>query len=478
MHYIICNRKFGVFLLAMIAWYVFISYYIEYDITHGSPLSKAFYNPSENDEQKEFEKNEIFKKYSCASVFEHMDHMDIHDTSVNPITLLHAMYHHRNAEPYNNQHQHYFNTHQHYFNTTRVFKCLHMKLKFIKDRKKPYGQISTIAISVITPITGYVLTVMVSIAYTQFKESIQIYRDILGQLMTIVIILSGLKQLNVSDGTSQIDGGRSNGFLYRVDRLFGSIIGFPVVLLRQMSRESNDTIQRTLGIMKTTTDINKAEMTAREYDKPSESDVIEIPLDLDNHMLHDHINPSNHTDTQSSRYKTQTTIYLKSDRMESIESHVTSILLDVYNIEQSISYETCKSVGFMMKEMDCVREKLRKLFELSFGLQSLYQTRLPENLHRIITLGGLGVYILMIPAFWSIYGWIFGTIVIMVCAICFIAVLEGIDRMNPIFDTDNPMYHELFTENQMTTTRMKRIYCSSHPTFPSTKEFSQENKFY
>ena len=446
MYYIFWNGKFGVFLAALVAWYIFISYYIRYDVTHGSPLSNAFYTLTEMEEKQEFEKNEIFKKYECSSVFKHMDHMDIHDTSVNPITLLHAMYHHQNDGEAHVERK--------YFNTTRIFQCLHMKLKFIKNHKRPYGQISTIAISVITPITGYILTVMVSIAYTQFKESIQIYREILGSLMTIVIIISGLKDLDF-DEKHRKDG---NSFSYQMDMIFSKIIAFPEILLKHMTKESKETISRTLGIEhKSFVDKGNTRFNALKNDFPSTDDTINL-------------------------------LHFGQRDIFSIESQVTSMLVDIHNTERSVSSETHKP-EFLIRELGCVREKLRRLFELSFGLQSLYQTRLPENLHRIITIGGMGVYILMIPAFWSIYGWIFGTIVIMVCAICFIAVLEGIDRMNPIFDIRNPIYHEIITENQMTIVRMKNIYHSSiaygdgggDMIFPTKQSISREqehHKFY
>jgi hypothetical protein len=402
-----------------------------------------------------------------------MDHMNIRDTSINPITLLHAMYQQHDINPNVHQHQH--------FNATRIFKCLHMKLKFIKNRKKPYGQISTIAISVITPITGYILTVMVSIAYTQFKESIQIYREILGNLMIIIIILSGLKNCDIDDyykkGEYKINTNKQNGLMYRLNALFGKIIVFPEILLKHMTRESNDTINRTLGIEPSSQMDNKSLNNRRNMD-----DVIDNNNNNNRKILMNNQNDFLFRESTLNDIGNYNIIYIQKDLL-AIEAQIVSMLKDVHEAERSARVEL-NIPEFTINELACIRDKLKKLFELSFGLQSLYQTRLPENLHYIITFGGMGVYILMIPAFWSIYGWIFGTIVIMVCAICFIAVLEGIDRMNPIFDSKNPMYHEIITENQMTIVRMKNIYGSiildeseNRELIYSTNKFNQKEHF-
>ena len=64
----------------------------------------------------------------------------------------------------------------------------------------------------------------------------------------------------------------------------------------------------------------------------------------------------------------------------------------------------------------------------------------------------------MIPAFWSIYGWTFGSCIVMACAVCFIAVLEAMDRMNPVFDKNNSMYNDIRVQTEDISNRMIELF--------------------
>jgi len=377
----------------MLLWYLFISYYIKYDITHSSPISKAFYKPTRDEEKKDFEQHKIFRKYNCSDIFYHMDHTDIHDISFDPITMMHATHH---------MEMH----HQHHplLNMTRMFKCIHLKFKFMKNEKKTFGQISTVAISIITPITG-MLTVMLSIAYSQFKGSKQIYNDIRGCFISITILLTAIKRtFNPTDSIQST-----------LESTFNSLEDIPNVIFKYLSKETS--------------------------------------LSLD--------------DNESKKYSSY-----------NIETRMKMTIAYLYDISGHVTKDDISSV-MILDELKDMKNEMINLFKLIFKLKELNHAMLLRNLYSIVAPGGLTIYILMIPIFWSIYGWTFGSVVILICAICFIGILEVIDRMNSVFNENNAMYEVIKVQTQETMTRMKDLFYDRSDNFDKlhTHHSSNPNEF-